>query len=476
MEYLPLFTKLNDQPCLLVGGGKVAARKLLLLHRAGARVTVVSPVLGQAMTEAQQRGEFEHIATAFQPDNLAGMRLVIAATPQHRTNEAIATAANEKGVFVNVVDDPELCTFIMPSIVDRSPLLVAISSGGNAPVLARKLRERIERMLPAMLGEFVAWAGTLRVHVKAQLEAEQRRGFWENLFDGRATDDFVRGGALVANETARALLADSRSSCGKITLVGAGPGDPDLLTLKALRVLQDSDVIVHDRLVSDGILDLARRDAERINVGKASGHHTLPQDDINELLVRLAREGKAVCRLKGGDPFVFGRGGEELQYIAAAGLPFEVVPGITAMLGCAASAGIPLTHRDYSATLNVVAGHRCSDGALDCNWSQLAAPGQTTVFYMGLANVATICSELIAHGANTELPAAVIEQGTLPGQRVITADLATLPERLQCSGINKAALIIVGEVVSLHDEIGAVLSGCGAHDRLFSARRTIVSQ
>lgn len=452
MDYLPLFQKIRGETCVLVGGGAVAARKFELLHRAGARVRVISPVLGERLTEALAAGAIEHIATHFDPAHLATAALVVAATGKPAVNAAVATAAQARRIPVNVVDAPALCTFIMPAIVDRAPLIVAISSGGRAPVAVRRLRERIEAWLPTRYGDFVAWAGRLRQEVAARVPAAARRRFWERLFDGNAAAEVMAGDENRAAATVAALLSDTDSD-GHVSLVGAGPGDPDLLTLKALRALQDADVIVHDRLVSAEILDLARRDADRINVGKRMDNHLLPQPQINLLLIKLAAEGKRVVRLKGGDPFIFGRGGEEAEALAAAGIAFDVVPGISAMSGVAASCLIPLTHREHAAGFNVVAGHRCSGGLPDCDWDRLAADDQTTIFYMGLHNLEQICASLMQNGAPGDRAAAVVANGTTAREQVVTSTLADLPAAVRDAGIVSPALVIVGSVVEVRKRL-----------------------
>lgn len=461
MQHMPIFMNLKDRPCLVVGGGKVAARKAGMLLRAGARVMLVSPALGSQAAALVAAGRVAHRAMPFCPADVRDCALVIAATNQDSVNRQVHTAACAANVPVNVVDCPALCTFIMPSVVDRSPLLIAISSGGAAPVLARLLRARIESLIPATYGRLAAFAGRLRAHVKTALPANgQRMRFWERVFQGSVAEQVLAGHDEQAERMARRILARGVNTTlqGEVYLVGAGPGDPDLLTFRALRLMQQADVVLYDRLVSAPILDMVRRDAERIYVGKARDQHTVPQEGINALLVRLAREGKRVLRLKGGDPFIFGRGGEEIEELASEGIAFQVVPGITAAAGCAAYAGIPLTHRDHAQSCHFVTGHP-KNGALDLNWPMLAQPRQTLVFYMGLQSVAGICSGLVTHGLPSDTPAALIEQGTTAQQRVLTGTLDNLAQLVAQHTLKAPTLIIVGEVVRLHGSLSWFQSG-----------------
>ncbi len=460
MEYFPIFLRLAGEPVLVVGGGEVAARKVDLLLRASADVTVVAPELGPRLAALLQSGAIAHVAQEFQPEHLNGMRLAIAATDRNAVNAWVAHQAESRGINVNVVDDRELSRFIMPAIIDRSPILAAVTSGGDAPVLTRRLREKLEAFLPHRLGDLAKFSGSLRALVKKRLtDAPARRRFWEKFFDGPLAADVLAGRdpATVARSVESALVqAESafagQSGVGEVALVGAGPGDPGLLTLRALRVLQNADVVLYDRLVSNDVLDLARRDAERIYVGKVAGTSS-SQADINALLVKLALEGKRVCRLKGGDSFIFGRGGEELEALAQHGIRYEVVPGITAATGCAAYAGIPLTHREHAQSLTFVTGHAKDDGDMQVDWEALARPNQTIVFYMGLKSLPTIIAQLLAHGAPGQRAAAVVEQGTCATQRVVTGTLTTLEHEVAAAGLDSPSLLIVGEVTRLHETL-----------------------
>jgi uroporphyrin-III C-methyltransferase/precorrin-2 dehydrogenase/sirohydrochlorin ferrochelatase len=460
MEYFPIFLRLAGEPVLVVGGGEVAARKVDLLLRASADVTVVAPELEPRLAALLQSGAIAHVAQEFQPEHLNGMRLAIAATDRNAVNAWVAHQAESRGINVNVVDDRELSRFIMPAIIDRSPILAAVTSGGDAPVLTRRLREKLEALLPHRLGELAKFSGSLRALVKKRLtDAPARRRFWEKFFDGPLAADVLAGRdpATVARSVESALVqAESafagQSGVGEVALVGAGPGDPGLLTLRALRVLQNADVVLYDRLVSNDVLDLARRDAERIYVGKVAGTSS-SQADINALLVKLALEGKRVCRLKGGDSFIFGRGGEELEALAQHGIRYEVVPGITAATGCAAYAGIPLTHREHAQSLTFVTGHAKDDGDMQVDWEALARPNQTIVFYMGLKSLPTIIAQLLAHGAPGQRAAAVVEQGTCATQRVVTGTLTTLEQEVAAAGLDSPSLLIVGEVTRLHETL-----------------------
>lgn len=452
MDYLPIFCRLDNKPVLLVGGGEVAQRKARLLLDAGAQLTVVAPELDPELAELAANGSIEWLAGEFAPAQLAGKWLVVAATDRREVNALVYQSANQARIFANVVDDPKRSSFIMPSIIDRSPLMVAISSGGKAPVLARLLREKLEAMLPQHLGAVAAFAGSLRDRVKARFTSMgERRRFWERLLGAdRLGQALARGDGASAHQLADTLFAEESKAHGEVVLVGAGPGDPGLLTLHALRQMQQADVVVYDRLVSDEVMALVRRDAKRIFVGKQAGNHCVPQEGINQLLLEEAKKGQRVVRLKGGDPFIFGRGGEELETLVGTGIGFQVVPGITAASGCAAYAGIPLTHRDHAQSVRFVTAHG-KGGAQDLDWPLLAKDRQTLVFYMGLSSCATIREQLLAHGKGDDTPVALIERGTQPSQRVIRGTLDELPEL--AIGVESPALIMVGSVVTLADRL-----------------------
>ncbi|MEH8159349.1 siroheme synthase CysG [Aeromonas veronii] len=452
MDYLPIFCRLDNKPVLLVGGGEVAERKARLLLDAGAQLTVVAPELDPELAELAANGSIEWLASEFVPEQLAGKWLVVAATDRREVNALVYQSANQAQIFANVVDDPKRSSFIMPSIIDRSPLMVAISSGGKAPVLARLLREKLEALLPQHLGAVATFAGSLRERVKARFATMgERRRFWERLLGAdRLGQALARGDNASAHQLADSLFADESQSAGEVVLVGAGPGDPGLLTLHALRQMQQADVVVYDRLVSDEVMALVRRDAKLIFVGKQAGNHCVPQEGINQLLLEEAKKGQRVVRLKGGDPFIFGRGGEELETLVGTGIGFQVVPGITAASGCAAYAGIPLTHRDHAQSVRFVTAHG-KGGARDLDWPLLAKDKQTLVFYMGLSSCATIREELLAHGKAGDTPVALIERGTQPCQRVIRGTLDQLPAL--AVGVESPALIMVGSVVTLADRL-----------------------
>ncbi|UCJ15426.1 siroheme synthase CysG [Pseudomonas sp. MM211] len=454
MDFLPLFHKLQDRRVLVIGGGEIALRKARLLADAGARLRVVSPEVGSELRELVEQGTGELRLRNYQPDDLSGVSLVIAATDDEALNAQVSQQAQAIGLPVNVVDAPAQCSVIFPAIVDRSPLIVAVSSGGDAPVLARLIRAKIETWIPATYGQLAGLAKVFRAQVKSLFpDVQQRRVFWEDVFQGQIAES-VFAGKL---GEARRLLEEKVSGAapralGEVYLVGAGPGDPDLLTFRALRLMQQADVVLYDRLVAPAIIELCRRDAERIYVGKRRADHAVPQEQINQRLIDLAKAGKRVLRLKGGDPFIFGRGGEEIEQLASHGIPFQVVPGITAASGCSAYAGIPLTHRDHAQSVRFVTGH-LKDGSTDLPWSELIAPSQTLVFYMGLVGLPTICQQLVAHGRAASTPAALVQQGTTENQRVFTGTLANLPDLVAQHEVHAPTLVIIGEVVQLRDKL-----------------------
>ncbi len=455
MNHFPVFLELRDRPVLVVGGTAMAARRCKAVVTAGARVRVVAPALSPAFDDCQ---DYSFEARAFLPTDLDGAQLVFVATDDEDTGIRVSADARERGIPVNVADRRHLCSFIMPAIVDRSPVVVAVSSGGEAPILSRLLRSRLETWVPGRFGRLAQFAGDCRERVKAAIpDITRRRRFWETIADGPVAEYVLAGQSDDASwllEQTLAAASDDRDAplTGEVYLVGAGPGDPDLLTFRALRLMQQADVVLHDRLVDDAVLDLVRRDAERVYVGKRQGDHKLPQDLISQTLVDLAKQGKRVLRLKGGDPFTFGRGGEEIEALTSHGIPFQVVPGITAANGCAAYAGIPLTHRDHAQACIFVTGYT-KDGKLSLNWETLVQPNQTVVVFMGLGAVAAITSELVAHGADADMPAAVIDNGTRDSQQVVTGTLDDIAARVEQADLDGPAILVVGTVVSLRDKL-----------------------
>lgn len=455
VDYLPIFADLKQRPVLVVGGGEVAARKVDLLLRAGAEVRIVAQALAAELEHLHQLGRVDWLGQQFMPQQLDDVFLAIAATDDSALNAEVYAEADKRRVLANVVDDQPRCSFIFPSIIDRSPLVVAVSSSGQAPVLARMLREKLEALLPTSLGRMAELAGGLRGKVKQQLASiGVRRRFWEQAFNGRFATLVANGQVEQAQQQLEqdltAFAQGNEGKQGEIALVGAGPGDVGLLTLRGLQVMQQADVVLYDHLVSEETLDLVRRDAERICVGKRAGAHSVIQEETNRLLVELAQQGKRVVRLKGGDPFIFGRGGEELQVAAAAGIPFQVVPGVTAAAGATAYAGIPLTHRDHAQSVTFITGHcRADEDALD--WADLARARQTLAIYMGTMKAADISRNLIAHGRSAQTPVAVISRGTRADQVVQTGTLQQLEQLAQQAPL--PALLVIGEVVELHHQI-----------------------
>ncbi|MDH4189455.1 MAG: siroheme synthase CysG [Betaproteobacteria bacterium] len=455
-EYFAAFLDLRGKRGMVVGGGPIAANKAETLMRSGARVTVIAPELCALLTELALIGALTHEPKRFQPGDLVGAEIVIAATDDPAVNESVASAARALKIPVNVADNSALSSFIMPSVIDRTPVQIAISTAGASPVLARKLRSLIEAMIPFSYGRLAELAKRFRAVSKERYaDAEARRRFWESVVDGPIGDMVLAGreeSAIQALQNELSAAPQTTPPAGMVYLVGGGPGRPDLLTLRALRVMQFANVVLYDHLVSPAILDLARREAERIYVGKERNRHALPQQEINALMVKLAQQGKRVVRLKGGDPFVFGRGGEEIETLAAHGVPFEVVPGITAAVGAGAYAGIPLTHRDHAQSCVLVTGH-LKDGSIDLDWPALARPRQTVAVYMGVKGLGIVCAKLIEHGLPQTTPCALVEQATLPGQRVLTGSLRSLPALAEGTGMKPPALLIVGDVVLLRDKL-----------------------
>ncbi|RYY76574.1 MAG: uroporphyrinogen-III C-methyltransferase [Gammaproteobacteria bacterium] len=455
MDYFPIFLDLKNRRCLLVGGGDVATRKGRMLAKSGAILRVVAPDISAELRElvAQHHGEL--LLREYHENDVDDCVLAVAATDIYSLNEKISADAKQKNIPVNVVDTPALCTYITPAIIDRSPLMIAISSGGEAPVLARLVRAKLETLIPMSYGKLAQLASRWRDRVKERFDnGDNRRKFWEKILQGPAAELAMNGQDQQADKILidEITSEDSSLTQGEVYLVGGGPGDPELLTLRALRLMQQADVVLYDRLVSDGVMDLVRRDAERIYVGKRRSEHAMQQENINQLLVDLAKQGKRVLRLKGGDPFIFGRGGEEIELLAQNNIPFQVVPGITAASGCAAYAGIPLTHRDYAQSVRFVTGH-LKDDSINVQWPELANPTQTIVFYMGLVGLKDICESLIAHGRDASTPVALIERGTTQQQRVLIADLTSIAELVASQEVHAPTLFIVGDVVKLHENL-----------------------
>lgn len=462
MQTLPLFFNLQDKRVLVVGGGAVATRKVQSLRKAGARVTVIATHISEAL-KAEQDAHLTLNETPYHPASIDSAWLVIAATNDAQVNQQVYHDCVSANIWVNVVDVPHLCTFTFPAIIDRSPITIAISSAGKAPVLARLWKERLEALIPNWTGKLADVAGEFRRHVQAALpDVMSRRHYWERIFRGPAIAHAEAGNWQgVQDELQRQLNSDQSdaNANGQVYLVGAGPGDPDLLTIKALRTMQLADVIVYDQLVSPEIMSLCRKDADYIAVGKKASKHTLPQDQINQLLVTLAQQGKVVCRLKGGDPYIFGRGGEEAETLVENGIDYHVVPGITAAAACSASAGIPLTHRDFAQSIQFVTGHCKNDDGIagvdteQPDWKRMAQSNQTLVIYMGVIRSQIIKARLMKYGRSGMTPVAIIENGTRPNQRVVTGKLHELDTIAKRHNIGSPALIIVGEVVNLHDKL-----------------------
>nr|WP_246589986.1 siroheme synthase CysG [Marinobacterium ramblicola] len=452
---MPLFFDLKNRVALLIGGGDVALRKARLLVRAGARVRIVSREVDPELDDLVELHGGQVIIGEYHPALMDEVALVVAATDDQALNERVHYDAVARSLPVNVVDNPALCTFVFPAIVDRSPIVIGVSSGGQSPVLARLLRAKLETLIPSGYSRLGKLVGGFRDQVKARFgSVNERRKFWEQVLQGEVAERVFAGRDDEAAQLLERALesAETGSSVGEVYLVGAGPGDPELLTFKALRLMQQADVVIYDRLVSPQVLDLCRRDADLIYVGKARDNHSLPQQGINELLVEHALQGRRVVRLKGGDPFIFGRGGEEIEELHAAGIPFQVVPGITAASACSTYAGIPLTHREYAQSVKFVTG-QLKNRTSDLNFDELVHPNQTIVFYMGLHTLERLCAGLVEHGKPEETPVAIVSQGTTPNQRVLTGTLADIVERQREAQLPAPAILIVGEVVKLQSRL-----------------------
>ncbi|EPP9842060.1 siroheme synthase CysG [Acinetobacter baumannii] len=454
MDIFPISLKLQQQRCLIVGGGHIALRKATLLAKAGAIIDVVAPAIEDQLLQLIKTTDGEPFIEAFAEKILSTpYRLVIAATNDAEVNKTVFEQCEARNLLVNSVDDIPHCRFMVPAIIDRSPLIVSVASNGTSPVLSRQIRTQLETSIPHGMGKLAEFSGKWRNQVKEKISnPDERRIFWENLYASPLKEQVFNDNLDVADSMLEQALQEWKAPKGEVYLVGAGPGDPELITLKALRLMQQADVVIYDRLVSAPILELCRRDATKIYVGKARSNHSVPQEGINALLVDYAKKGKRVCRLKGGDPFIFGRGGEEIQELFQAGVPFQVVPGITAASGCSAYAGIPLTHRDYAQSVRFLTGH-LKEGSPELPWNELVYENQTLVLYMGLVGLERICEQLIAHGQRPDMPVALISKGTTPEQKVVVGSLADIASKVTEHQIHAPTLTIIGEVVRLREQL-----------------------
>ncbi|MEQ1107314.1 siroheme synthase CysG [Acinetobacter seifertii] len=454
MDIFPISLKLQQQRCLIVGGGHIALRKATLLAKAGAIIDIVAPEIEEQLLQLVTTTNGQHFVEVFSEKFLSTpYRLVIAATNDPQVNKTVFEQCEVRNLLVNSVDDIPHCRFMVPAIIDRSPLVISVASNGTSPVLSRQIRTQLETSIPHGMGKLAEFSGKWRNQVKEKISnPDERRIFWENLYASPLKEQVFNDNLDDANSMLEQALQEWKAPKGEVYLVGAGPGDPELLTLKALRLMQQADVVIYDRLVSQPILELCRRDATKIYVGKARSNHSVPQDGINALLVEYAQQGKRVCRLKGGDPFIFGRGGEEIQELFQAGVPFQVVPGITAASGCSAYAGIPLTHRDYAQSVRFLTGH-LKEGSPELPWNELVYENQTLVLYMGLVGLERICEQLIAHGQRPDMPVALISKGTTPEQKVVVGSLADIASKVTEHQIHAPTLTIIGEVVRLREQL-----------------------
>ena len=453
MDIFPISLKLQQQPCLIVGGGHIAYRKAVLLHKAGAVIHVIAPDIDANLLQLVEESQGQYIQALYPAQiQLNDYRLVIAATDDYAVNTQVFEDCEALKILVNSVDDPPHCRFMVPAIVDRSPLVISVASNGTSPVLSRQIRTQLETSIPHGMGKLAEFSGKWRAAVKAKISnPDERRVFWEDLYASPLKEQVFHDNLVEADRLIEQALLKWKTPKGEVYLVGAGPGDPELLTLKALRLMQQADVVIYDRLVSPAIMELCRRDATKIYVGKARSNHAVPQEGINALLVEYASKGQRVCRLKGGDPFIFGRGGEEIQELFAAGVPFQVVPGITAASGCSAYAGIPLTHRDYAQSVRFLTGH-LKEGSPELPWDELVYQNQTLVLYMGLVGLEKICEKLIEHGQRPDMPVALISKGTTSEQKVVIGTLADIASKVEENHIQAPTLTIIGDVVSLREQ------------------------
>lgn len=454
MDIFPISLKLQQQPCLIVGGGHIAYRKAVLLHKAGAVIHIIAPDIDANLLQLVEESQGQYIQALYPAQiQLNDYRLVIAATDDYAVNTQVFEDCEALKILVNSVDDPPHCRFMVPAIVDRSPLVISVASNGTSPVLSRQIRTQLETSIPHGMGKLAEFSGKWRATVKAKISSpDERRVFWEDLYASPLKEQVFHDNLAEADRLIEQALAEWKTPKGEVYLVGAGPGDPELLTLKALRLMQQADVVIYDRLVSPAIMELCRRDATKIYVGKARSNHAVPQEGINALLVEYASKGQRVCRLKGGDPFIFGRGGEEIQELFASGVPFQVVPGITAASGCSAYAGIPLTHRDYAQSVRFLTGH-LKEGSPELPWDELVYQNQTLVLYMGLVGLEKICEKLITHGQRPDMPVALISKGTTPEQKVVVGTLADIASKVEEHHIQAPTLTIIGDVVSLREQL-----------------------
>ena len=454
MDIFPISLKLQQQPCLIVGGGHIAYRKAVLLHKAGAVIHIIAPDIDENLLQLVEESQGQYIQALYPAQiQLNDYRLVIAATDDYAVNTQVFEDCEALKILVNSVDDPPHCRFMVPAIVDRSPLVISVASNGTSPVLSRQIRTQLETSIPHGMGKLAEFSGKWRAAVKAKISnPDERRVFWEDLYASPLKEQVFHDNLAEADRLIEQALLEWKTPKGEVYLVGAGPGDPELLTLKALRLMQQADVVIYDRLVSPVIMELCRRDATKIYVGKARSNHAVPQEGINALLVEYASKGQRVCRLKGGDPFIFGRGGEEIQELFAAGVPFQVVPGITAASGCSAYAGIPLTHRDYAQSVRFLTGH-LKEGSPELPWDELVYQNQTLVLYMGLVGLEKICEKLIEHGQRPDMPVALISKGTTPEQKVVVGTLADIASKVEENHIQAPTLTIIGDVVSLREQL-----------------------
>lgn len=452
MRYYPIFMDLNDKNVVVIGSGEQAAQKIRLLLKTTAHIRLISKEPNEELQALIDAGSISWETDTFNDDHIKDCQLIYAAS-NPEINERVVIRANDFGIPINVVDEPDLCTFITPAIVDRDPLIIAIGTEGAAPVLARQIKSKLEAELPTRLGDLATLAKTLRKRVSDKIDPEKRRAFWENFFNGPLSGLFYKGEKKALKTEIDTLIEQMQADenheelnpapkLGHVSLVGAGPGPADLLTFRALQKLQKADVVVYDRLIDPSVMECCRRDAKRIYVGKAPQNHSVPQEQINEILLEEAKAGHQIVRLKSGDPLVFGRAGEEIDFLKQHDVTVDIVPGVTAATACAAECGDSLTYRDKIRAITFLTGHSLR-GATPYDWGAVAQPGTVLALYMAVKMAPQIQANILATGASPDTKVRIVEKGCSADMRVINTTLANMSDDLTENKITNPAMIYV---------------------------------